>query len=163
MNIVATPNGILTLFDTVEEMYYNLFLEIGLFINQNGHLQDSDTGVEIRYKDKFIKVSLNPNQPAYPGRTDVLFDPAHNFNLMQTLFGYYIDKRDHGEEPIGYIAQGIADNKEEGLHSVFVKSQSGYYESLWYHNSYMGFIDAIFRMGGVNTDLSQFDIVEETV
>ena len=158
MNEMGQP---VTIYETKEEMYYNMFLEMGLFVNPQGYLQDQDTGIVIRYKDQFIKVSLNPNVPVYTGKTDIEFDPKKNFNLMVTLMGYYIDKRDHGDEPIGYISQGIYDIKEEMLHSVFVKSQSGLYESDLYHNSYLGFVDCIFKMGGILTDLHQFDIVEE--
>ena len=162
MNLTMNQFGqTVIIYDTKEEMYYNLFLEMGLFVNQQGYLQDQDTGIVIRYKDKFIKVSLNPNIPVYTGKTDIEFDPKKNFNLMATLMGYYIDKREHGEEPIGYISQGIYDKKEEMLHSVFIKSQTGLYESDLYHNSYLGFIDCIFRMGGILTDLHPFDIIEE--
>jgi hypothetical protein len=162
MNFVMNQMGQpVTIYESKEEMYYNMFLEMGLFVNQQGYLQDQDTGIVIRYKDQFIKVSLNPNVPVYTGRTDVEFDPKKNFNLMATLMGYYIDKREHGEEPIGYISQGIFDKKEEQLHSVFIKSQSGLYESDLYHNSYLGFIDCIFKMGGILTNLHPFDIVED--
>lgn len=161
MNISFSPDGqMITNYDNIYEMYYNLFLEIGLFVNQDGYLQDSDTGVVIRYKDKYIKASLN-DTPIYAGRTDILFDPAHNFDLMRVLMGYYIDKRDAGEEPIGYISQGIYDNKEEQVHSVFIKSHTGLYESALYKNSYLGFIDCIFRMGGTIPNLYPYDIVEE--
>ena len=59
MNLVVSPTGMTYIvYETKEEMYYNMFLEIGLFVNQQGYLQDTDTNITIRYKDKFIKVSL---------------------------------------------------------------------------------------------------------
>ena len=162
MNVVINDQGQnVIIYDTKEEMYYNMYMEMGLFVNAQGYLQDQDTGIVIRFKDKFIKTSLNPNVVVYTGKTDTEFDPKKNFNLMATLMGYYIDKREHGEEPIGYISQGIYDIKAEQLHSVFIKSHTGLYESDLYHNSYLGFIDCIFKMGGILTDLHKFDIVEE--
>lgn len=162
MNIVFNELGIpVTVYESKEEMYYNLFLQMGLVVNNQGYLQDSDTGIVIRYKDKFIKVSLNPGVPAYAGRTDILFEPDKNFDLMSKLMSFYIDKRDHSDDPLGYIGQGIMDNKEYSVHSVFVKSHSGEFESAKYHNTYLGFIDCIFRMDGVTPELHQFDIWEE--
>jgi len=163
MQIIPNQQGqLVTIYDNINEAFYNLFLEIGLFINQNGYLQDQDTGIVIRFKDKFIKASLNENVPVYTGKTDIAFEPAHNFTLMQNLMGYYIDKREAGDEPIHYGSQGIYDVKDTMEHQVFVKTTDGLvYESLLYHNTYLAFMDCVFRLGGNNVDLHNLDIWEE--
>lgn len=163
MQIVPNQFGqIVTIYDSINEAFYNLFLEIGLFVNQNGYLQDQDTGIVIRFKDKFIKVSLNENVPLYTGKTDVPFEPARNFMLMQNLLGYYIDKREASDEPIGYSSQGIYDKRDTIEHQVFVKTLDGtVYESGLYHNTYLAFMDCIFRLSGSIVDLHNLDFWEE--
>ena len=84
------PNGEFQ-YDNVNELYYNLFLEIGLFINQHQYIQDTDTGIVLQYKKRYIKADLSGN-PVYAGVTDVIFDLPHNYGLISTLLGYYIDK-----------------------------------------------------------------------
>lgn len=166
MNVVLDQNGnTVIMYDNTYELFYNFFLELGVFVNQQGYLQDSDTNIVLRYNDKFIKASLNPNIPIYPGKTDIAFDPAHNFKLISSLLGYYIDKREASEDPIDYGSQGIFDIRDENgiqYHQVFVKTSKGVsYSSKYYHNVYLGFIDCIFKLSGSNVDLSNLDIIED--
>ncbi len=164
MKLLPGPNGLVTIYNDIYELFYNLFLEIGLTINAQGYLTDTDSDITIMFNNKYIKASLNPN-PVYTGKTDILFDPAHNYNLMVKMFGYYIDKREALDDPIGYISQGITDTrneKDEPIHSVFVDTQTmGRVESLYYRNVYLAFIDCIMRLGGTMVDLHNFDIIED--
>ena len=48
------PNGKM-IFDDIYEMYFQLFAEIGLGINQNQYLYDQDSMIVLKYKDKYIK------------------------------------------------------------------------------------------------------------
>lgn len=150
------------IFDDVYEMYYNLFLEIGLAINHNSYLYDTDTGIELKYKDKYIKASVS-QAPIYPGMYDIIFDPATNYNLVAVLLGYYIDKvSKSGEDTIGYIAQYIEDNGsvDDRKQRIAVKTNHGDYFTNFYYNLYLAYIEMIFLLGGNTVYLSNFDIVE---
>jgi hypothetical protein len=151
------PNGEFQ-YDNVNELYYNLFLEIGLFINQHQYIQDTDTGIVLQYKKRYIKADLSGN-PVYAGVTDVIFDPPHNYGLISTLLGYYIDKKTAEGEDIGYTAQAVVDTDD--YHQVLVRTTHGDVLSKPYHNVYLGYIEVIMTLGGTRVDLRNLDIVEE--
>jgi hypothetical protein len=145
-------------FDSLGELYYNLFMTIGLGINSQQYLYDQDTGIVIKFKDKFIKANTN-NQPLYAGRMDVVFEPSKNYGLMTTLVGYYIDKESNSEDGdrIGFISMGIED-KDIEWHRVIVQTNyKGIIESKFYRQAYLGYIEVIFQMDGVNVDLTNLD------
>ena len=72
-------------FSTIEELFSDLFMEIGLAVKNNYvYLQGGDF---LKCGDKFIKVSLD-GSPVYPGRNDIMFDPANNYALISFLFGF---------------------------------------------------------------------------
>jgi hypothetical protein len=149
------------MFDDFFEMSYYLFMEIGLSVNSNNYLYDQDTGIQIRYKDKYIKATVVP-MDIYAGKNDIIFDPAHNYNLMTTLFGYFLDKESNNEEgdKIGFIAQFIDDNETKDKQRLSVQTQRGLYASEFYNNLYLAFIEMIFTLSGnYLVDLSNFDII----
>ena len=146
-------------FDDVPEMYYNLFNEIGLAINKESYLYDTDTGIVLKFKDKYIKASNKPGEDLYAGKTDVVFDPLKNYTLMTSLFGYYIDK-EFVDRPDFYIAQFIDDNPEDKhLQRVVVKTREGDVFSEYYYNTYLGYVENIFNLSGTYVYLKNFDIV----
>lgn len=146
-------------FDDLQEMYYNLFNEIGLSINKDSYLYDMDTGQMIMFKDKYIKASTNPLDDLYAGKTDVVFDPLKNYTLMMSLFGYYMDK-EFADRPEYFIAQFIDDNPEDKqLQRFVVKTRDGDIYSQYYNNTYLGYVENIFNLSGVSVNLSNFDLV----
>lgn len=148
------------MFDDMYELYYHLFLEIGLSINCNNYLYDQDTEILLMYKDKYIKATTFP-VPIYAGRNDIVFDPSQNYNLMVSILGYYIDKESNSDsgDNIGFIAQYIEDNDIE-MQRVVVKTKNGDYASQFYHNVFLGYIEVIFLLAhSFNVDLSNFDLV----
>lgn len=155
------PNGKMQ-FDDMYEMYFQLFTEIGLGINPQQYLFDQDTGIVIRFKDKYIKATINPGEVIYSGKTDIVFEPAKNYQLMVSLFGYYMDKEiNSGESNIHYIAQFIEDDKTREKQRVVVRTATGDITSEFYRNIYLGYIEIIFNLSGHNIDLSNFDYLIE--
>lgn len=147
------------MFDDIYEMYYHLFMEIGLSTNHDQLLYDQDTGALLKYKDKFIKATTIP-QPIYAGRNDILFEPYKNYNLMVTIMGYYIDKESKSEygDNIGFIAQYIEDNPDKTKQSIVVKTRRGDFASQYYTNIYLGYIECIFKLANsFDVDLSNLD------
>ena len=156
-------NG-MRVYDTISEMYYDLFMEIGLGIDKNQYLYDQDTMSPIVFGEKYIKASIN-NEPLYPGRNDIVFAPAENYALISTLFGYYLDKAQNSEDGDligGLIAYFIDDNEDCTKQRVVVKSNSrGDISSAYYYNIYLAYIDCIFKIAEINADLSNFDVYVE--
>ena len=154
------PNNGKMMFENIFEMYYNLFNEIGLSINDQNYLYDQDTGLVLKYKDKFIKATVNPT-PIYAGRNDVIFDPAKNYNLMTSIFGYYIDKESHNPEcNFKFVAQYIDDNDARDKQRFVVRTKKTDIFSEFYYNVYLAYIEMIFILSGYNVDLSNFDMID---
>lgn len=155
-----TPYG-KVMFQDIYEMYYHLFTEIGLGINSDQYLYDQDNGTVLRYKDKYLKATVQPVE-IYAGKTDMIFDPAKNYNLIVSILGYYLDKEANNPEGdnIGFIAQYIEDDGTKEKQRVVVKTRKGDYVSTFYHNIYLAYIEVIFLLAdNFIVDLSNFDIV----
>ena len=149
-------------------MYYNLFLEIGLATNSDHYIYDQDTGIVLKYEDKYMKMSFTDN--VYAGRNDMVFDPISNYKLIVTLLGYYIEKESNSGNDIGYIAdfkeeegkKGFYSKKERYKQRVVIKTKYGDLFTNFYYNLYLAYIEAIFILSGEsNYDLSNFDILPE--
>lgn len=149
------------IFDDIYEMYYNLFIELGLAVGQNNYLYDQDTGITLKYKDRYIKAALT-RTPIYSGAYDIVFDPTQNYNLMVVLLGYYLDKEANNENKIQYIAQYIEDNNDPNnkMQRVVLKTKNGDIYSQFYHNIFLAYVEIVFILAGYTSlDLSNFDII----
>lgn len=155
-------------FNNTTEMYYELFLEIGLSINNENYIYDQDTGIILKFKDKRIKMSLNGT--VYGSSNDIIFDPTSNYDLMVKLFGYYIEKETSNENDIGYIAHFTEEETNKAFISkderfkqrLVIRTKNGDICTNYYYNLYLSYIEAIFIISGNNNyDLSNFDIVPE--
>lgn len=155
------PNGKM-IFDDIYEMYYNLFLELGLAVNNDGYLYDTESNIVLKFKDKYIKAAMT-RTPVYPGAFDIVFDPSQNYMLMVYMMGYYIDKESsNGEDRIGFIAQYIDEDRstDDKIQRVVVKTRNGNIYSQYYHNIFLAYIEMVFILSGnTSLDLSNFDIV----
>ena len=153
------PDGRIT-FSDIYDMNYDLFMEMGLALDNDHHLYDQDTMNPIMFKEKYIKASIDPS-PIYAGRNEILFDPAANYTMMNRLFGLYLDKSQNSEDGdllCGYIAHFVDDNPEKDKQCVGVKTQGrGIISSDFYYNVYLAYIDCIFRIAGYTPVLTQFD------
>ena len=156
-------------FNDQREMYYELFLEIGLGINRDQYIYDQDTGIVLKFKEKHIKTNLNNNN-VYAGNNDIVFDPSTNFNLIVTLFGYYIEKEQTNDNDIGYIAQFTEEEAgkvfipkgERFKQRLVIRTKNGDIYTSYFYNLYLAYIEAIFIISGNNNyDLSNFDILPE--
>lgn len=158
------PNGVVV-FNTIQDLYYDLLIELGLAIKDE-FVYVQDTGVFLRYDDKFIKASVD-GRPVYPNRNAVVFDLSINRDLTEKIFGYYLDscQADEEEDTIGgYIAHYTEYNDEREKQRVVVKSVNrGEIRSNFYYNIYLSYIDCIFKIAGYNVDLSNFDVVPEII
>ena len=155
-------------FNDTREMYYNLFIELGLSVNSEQFIYDQDTLIVLKYKDKRIKMNFNGN--VYGSNNDVVFDPSTNYDLMVKLFGYYIEKETANGNDIGYIAHFTEEEfnrpflpKDERYRQrVVVKTKNGDFKTDPYYNIYLAYIEAIFILSGnPDYDLSNFDILPE--
>ena len=157
------PDGTLK-FNDVNDLLINYLSEMGLAVDNNQYLYDQENGNILQYKEKYIKVSIN-GIPAYAGQNDIVFDPYHNYGIVNTLFGMYIDRcqdTDDGDILQGYISHGVEDYPSRDLdrQRVVVKTQGrGEIASNYYRAIFLAFADCTFRVGGYNTDLKEFDVV----
>ena len=154
------PDGTVS-FVTYGDMYFHLFIEMGLSINKDGHLFDQEAGSNnpLLFDGKTIKAATN-DQPIYIGENEVAFDPTTNYSVMSKLFYYFLDKYAQDEESsYKYISNSIEDNPEKDKQCVCIKTDKGKIYSKFYYNLYLGFIEMIFMLNqSYSVDLSNFDI-----
>ena len=155
-------------FNNFNEMFYELFMEIGLAINNEQYVYDQDTGIILKFKDKRIKMSFTSD--VYAGNNDIIFDPSTNYDLMVKLFGYYIEKETNEGNDIGYIAhfteeengKAFIPKDERFKQRVVVRTRNGDICSNYYYNLYLAYIEIIFIISeNPQYDLSNFDILPE--
>lgn len=155
-------------FNNLNEMYYELFLEIGLAINSDQYIYDQDTGIVLKYKDKYMKMSFT--NEVYSGRNDMVFDPTDNYHLIVTLLGYYIEKESAIGNDIGYIADYKEEEFKRGFYAkgerfrqrVVIRTNKGDIFTQYYYNLYLAYIEAIFLLSETyDYDLSNFDTLPE--
>lgn len=161
--IPGIPNG--RGFTDLNDLMINYLSEMGLAVDETTqYLYDQDNGNVLKYKEKNIKVSIN-GIPAYAGLTDIVFDPFHNYGIVSSLFGHYLDvckESDDGDLLGGYIAHGVEDNRENDKQRVVVKTiNRGEIASNYYKSVFLAFADCTFRIAGYVVDLSAFDIFDE--
>ena len=158
-----TNNGI-AMFNDLNDVIYNYFMEMGLNVRPDQYLCYQDTGVVLQFKGKYIKASVN-GIPAYAGLNDIVFDPIHNYGMISNLFGMYLDQcqdTDDGDILGGYIAHYVEDSPDKERQRVTVKTQAkGEISSLFYKNIFLAYIDCTFRISGTIVDLTPFDIEYE--
>ena len=147
-----------TCFNDVFEMNYFLFLEMGLSLNQDNRLIDSENGTPIKFQDKYIKATVTP-VALYGGKDDILFEPALNYKLMSTLLGYFIDKfSSDPDNEFNFVAMFI-DNVTKDKNRIVIKyNNNKKITTNAYYNLYLCLIEAIFNINGnMKINLSNFD------
>lgn len=161
--MIILPNGKYGFAD-INDMYYDLFNEMGISINRDNFLYDQDNGNLIAFEDKYLKASID-GRPVYPGKNDMLFEPNKCFAMLKALYGFYIDKcvkDEDGDKTGGYIADFIVDDAAREKQQVVLRSKTrGDIASHFYYNIYLSYIDNIFRIAGYEVDLSNFDEIPE--
>lgn len=157
------PDGSIK-FTDINDLMINYLSEMGLAVDANQYLYDQETGTILQYREKSIKVSIN-GIPAYAGQNDIVFDPYHNYGIVNTLFGMYIDRcqdTDDGDILQGYISHGVEDvpTREHDRQRVVVKTMGrGEIASNYYKAIFLAFADCTFKVGGYNVNLQEFDVV----
>lgn len=147
----------ITNIQTQADLEYQLLLEMGLGVDSNFNLIDQDFGTQIFFNAKNVKVIVNGVQPQLNKRTDILFDPINNVQLMRNLFQYYIKKLETEGSvfTVYYPVQGST----PGQAKVEIKdTQLIPYSSKYYFNECLRYIDLIMVLNeDENVDLSMFD------
>lgn len=152
------PNGSV-MFNNMNELLYDYFIEMGLNVDSNQYLRFQETGEPVIFDKKYIKASIN-GQPVYGGMNDVVFD-MRNYKLIASLFTMYLEMckvSDDGDLLEGYIAHYMEDDSDKEKQRVTVKTVGrGEISSNFYHIIFFAFVDCTFRISGYNVDLSAFD------
>lgn len=159
--MIRFPNGSIA-FNNFNELLYDYFIEMDLMIGPDQYVRYAGTNHILQFKGKLIKASYN-GQPVYGGLNDVVFDPIHNYGMISTLFGLYLDMCQNSEDGDilqGYIAHYVEDNQMKDKQRVTVKTNGrGEISSNYYKNVFLAYMDCTFKISGYpNVDLSNFDI-----
>lgn len=158
-NLFTTKNYV----DTFT-LTYDLFNEIGLGIAPDGNVFDRDTGIMLLINDKFIKASINPEMPIYPGEYYATFD-IYDMGIMDKIFGYYLDK-ETSMGNINVLSYWTEEDKgrytPSGLAVKHAEDGSVTYTNRYYAKA-LKYSAMIMTLAGYNVDLSAIDMVPEEV
>ena len=154
------PDGTAS-FDTYGDLYFHLFIEMGLSINKDSYLFDQDSGsnMPLLFDGKSIKANTK-DQPIYVGENEIAFDPTTNYSVMSKLFYFYLDKYNNSDEVLyRYLAHSIEDDPNKEKQCVCIKHQGGKIYTHYYYNLYLAFIEMVFILNdSYSVNLSNFDI-----
>jgi hypothetical protein len=114
--------------------------------------------VPIQFNGKNIKYSLTDPQ-LYIGEGDVKFDPVHNYRMITTMMGMYLDK----EYDSRVMSTFEEFNKENRTTSQTIKLDTENITSRYYKNRCLAICDNFLHMANYDSDLSEFDDKEEDV
>lgn len=158
------PDGSVS-FSSYGDLYFHMFIEMGLSINKDSYLFDQDSGSTnpLLFDGKSIKANTK-DQPIYTNENEIAFDPTINFSVMSKLFYYFLDKYNNGDEEAEYkyIAHSIEDNPERTKQCICIKTDKGKIYSKYYYNLYLAFIEMIFILNQSYTvNLDNFDFKRE--
>ena len=156
---------------SLEDLVFALINEIGLGIDQNGLLYDTDTNMILSLNGRQIKASVDINNPVIPNDMFVILDPVFDNKVMSFLFAYYLKKEEaEGElnplsisedfEPIPfyYKSDGIKTRKSR-VGVVLLGGQTIY--SQYYYQKGLKYSDLILRVKRKDIDLRMFDSLPE--
>ena len=136
---------------TKEDFNTRILQEVGLEVDKHGHVIDQDTGIQLQFKGKNMKVGQC-------NRDEIQFDPLGNANVMASLFGYYISNR--MAEDGRYVSTYYSTTKEKNERgSIEVKEGDDVVSSDKFYNDSLKYGDLIFKLNGNGgEDLSSLDI-----
>lgn len=141
-----------------EELLNRLMSEIGLDVDDNNHIVDQDTGMNLQFNGKNLLCD-DPTKRIFKKRDEITFNPIESPKLMNSLFSYYINKI-HEEDgryiniyyPVQDGDKGYMELKEETTNTT-MKSNS-------YKNDCLKYADLILQLNGNDdNDLRKFDFV----
>lgn len=161
MLMIFLPNGRMQYSD-YWELQFNLLNELEFGVNRENYLYDQTTNSLIMYNDKYIKVQTS-EIPVYAGKTDVMFVPSENFNLVSRLFGYFIQRLESDEDSELKIFASFIDelraNDGEKLNKqrIIVRTNRGDICSDFFYRTYLAYLHMMFILTNNEVDLSNFD------
>lgn len=133
-----------------------LIMEMGLSMDNDHVLYDQDTYTPISYQGKRVKYSSTDPDKLYIGEGDVLFDPVHNYHMMLSMLGYYIDKEKEAGNLDAIAPYSITAKDKTTAHGI--KCEHGEcVESDYYHNRCLGICDVILKRSYDDINIHQFD------
>lgn len=130
--------------------------EIGINIGPDHILIDDETGVPVQFNGKNIKFSVTQPQ-IYIGEGDVKFDPAHNYRMMNTMLGLYLD-REYGDN-VTSVHEDFDRAERMTSHTIRMKNRD--ITSGKYKNRCLALCDNVLQLANFDNDLSKFDDKEE--
>lgn len=128
--------------------------EIGLTVDKQNRVYDQDTRQPLLFKEKNMKFSSQHNVAL--GNNDMVFDPANNKGLMNSLFDYYTQKLED-EEGV-YVSGHFEEANEDGKMAVNLTVNNKQVKTNYYTNNSLSYLEAIKVLNGSDSlDLTEYD------
>lgn len=125
--------------------------EMGLEIDKRGNVVDQDTGTNLQFKGKAIKIGCTE-------KNEVEYNPIDNPNLMNALFNYYVDKVNREEDRyISVYYPSSKDKTEKGSIELRVGNET--IKSDNFYNDSIKYGDLVLKLNGsaIKSDFTELD------
>ena len=128
-----------------------LMREIGLDVDSNQCIIDQDTGMPLEYNGKKIVYEGNRSKTSIP------FDPLNNTKMMSHLFSYYTEKVAEEDGRYFNMYYQVKDSDTKSHLEALDASSGTVLKSEPYTNDTLKYADLIFKINGVEMDLTKKD------
>lgn len=136
------------------DLNYDLINTIGLVIDpMTKNLMDSDSRIQLKFNEKPIQASINPNNPVYPTEYNYVLDPINgDARLMLMLWQYHLSKE---EVVMGRVALTTVEPIVDTKSYIQVKYTDGeIVTSAPYWQKSLKYADIILRVDNTIGELS---------
>lgn len=143
----------------INHMYNLLLTSVDMQV-ENINIISSTTRGPIYFNERALK--YNPYGFTLVHKGEILFDPLNNFKQAQTLFSIFLQMQENEE---GIYTQIFYDEKlkSEEKTRICIKTNIGNFNSKFYYNISLGYIELILIMSGIIVEnLHEFDTLPIT-
>lgn len=164
--MILIPNefGFTNQFETVEELNYNLLNALECSVRPDGTIMTPLAKQPLKFGDKVLIASIDPNNIHYPGEGQILFDPLNNLKMVISIFGLFMDKLrvfDEREILSWYPNEKVDENKIIYTSLSIKFADNSIVSSKYYINKTLPYIELMFQLAEEDVNLSNFDLTPE--
>lgn len=163
MNILPTGE---VEYSSVNELIYAMCQEMNITILPDGCLFDTDTGADISFQNKLLKININIQDSRYAGEGEIILDIMNNIKQVSTLLGYYFEKLSNTENKniIGYYPTEFdineSDYKKTNITIKYEDPTIPTISTNMYYNKCLSLIESIFIVNDDRVNLTNLDSIE---
>lgn len=164
MKLIPYEFGFTKVFDSIEELNYNLLNALEFSVLPNGMIISPLAKQPIQFGGKVIIASIDQNNIHYAGEGEIVFDVIKNLKMVVTLFGLYLDKMrvlDDRDILSYYMDEQHDENQINHVNITVQFIDNSRISSNYYINKCLPYVDLMFKLAEEDVSITNFDITVE--